>query len=263
MRQKIFFVLLFAVFTASMLHAQDDERRKRLLKEQKGITYNTEWTGDFKLMTNGWSLAASYGILKNYYTTTFYTLEFGELKHVRENRQRAEYSLSAFGRSARSFVFGKQNSFYALRGGIGQKRYFSEKARRKGVAVGMSYSVGPSLGLLKPYYLEIARLEQGSNRVNIYDVKYSEESAAEFLNINRIYGSSSLAMGIDEVSLVPGGHGKIALHLDWGAFSETVKALEVGLAFDLYFGNVPIMVTNDNRPYFINLYAAIQFGKRK
>lgn len=263
MIRKIFFIVLLVTFTSSMLQAQDDERRQRLLKEQKGITYNTEMTGDLKLMTNGWSIAGSYGILKNYYTTTFYTVEFGELKHVREDRQRADYSLSAFGRSARSFVFGKQNSFYALRGGIGQKRYFSEKARRKGVAVGMSYSFGPSLGLLKPYYLEIARQEQGSNRINIYDVKYTEETASEFLEINRIYGSSSLAMGIDEISLVPGGFGKIALHLDWGAFDETVKALEAGIAFDLYFGEVPIMVTNDNRPYFINLYIAAQLGKRK
>ena len=41
-----------------------------------------------------------------------------------------------------------------LRVGMGAKRYFSEKAKRKGIAIGINYQAGVSLGLLKPYYLD-------------------------------------------------------------------------------------------------------------
>ena len=263
MRRKILLILAVAIFSSSMLLAQDDERRQRLLEDKKGITYNTELAGDFKLMTDGWSIGGHYGILKNYYSTTLYTLEFGELKHIRESRQRPDLSVNNFGRSARSFVFGKQNNLFTLRAGVGQKRYFSEKARRKGVAVGMFYNIGPSLGIIKPYYLEIATLEQGSREVNIRPVSYSEETASEFLNINRIYGASSVAMGLDELTLTAGAHAKVALHLDWGAYEENVKALEIGMSMDFYFKNIQLMVTDDNLPYFLNFYAAVQLGKRK
>lgn len=228
----------------------------------KGLIYNKEYAGDIKLMTNGWAVAGHYGLLKTYYATTLYTFEIGELKHVREERQRSEFNAGGFNQSARAFVYGKKNSLFTLRAGFGQKRYFSQKARRKGIAVGMFYNLGPSIGFIKPYYLEIIRQEPGSNRVNFTDVRYSEETAAEFLNINRINGASSFAMGWDEVTFAAGVHGKIALHLDWGAYEENVKALEVGASFDLYLRDIEIMLTDDNRPYFINFYAAFQLGKR-
>lgn len=255
--------LLLILFSAATLAAtaQDESRRERLLQETRGITYDKEWGVDLKLMTDGWAIGGHWGTLKNYYTTNIYTVEFGELKHVREARQRAE--IGAFGRAARSFIYGKQNNLFALRAGMGQKRYFTEKARRNGVAVGMFYNFGGSLGIIKPYYVDIARQEPGSNRILTDPTRYTEATATQFLNINRIYGASSLAMGLNEISLAPGAHAKVALHLDWGAYDENVKALEVGIAADFYFRQIDLMVTNDNKPFFINLYAAIQLGKRQ
>lgn len=256
-------LLAIAVILTLPALAQDESRRERLLQESRGIAYNKEWGGDLKLMPNGWSIGGHWGTLKNYYTTNVYTVEFGELKHVREARQRAEVGINTFGRSTRSFIYGKQNNLFALRAGVGQKRYFSEKARRNGVAVGMFYNFGGSLGIVKPYYLDMARQEPGSNRILIDPVRYSEATATQFLNINRIYGASSLAMGLNEISLAPGAHAKIALHLDWGAYDENVRAIEVGLAADFFFRQIDIMVTEDNKPFFVNFYAAFQLGKRQ
>jgi hypothetical protein len=271
MKRKALLVLVIAIFSSAILQAQNSDSRSRLAKESKGITYDTELAGNIKLMTNGWSIGGHYGILKNYYTTNIFSFELGELKHASETKQRTNFG-SPIGRSARSFIYAKQNNLYALRGGVGQKRYFSEKARRKGVAIGMSYTIGPSLGFIKPYYLEISRNEPGSQNANIYDIKYTEENAYTFLGLANpnspstqevIYGASSFGMGLDEVSLAVGGHAKIALHLDWGAYDETVKALEVGIMADFYFKNIELMVTDNNRPFFVNFYASFELGKRK
>ena len=90
----------------------------------------------------------------------------------------------------------------------------------------------------------------------------------ESLNINNIYGSSGFSKGLGELKVKPGAHAKAAVHFDWGAFDEFVKALEAGIMIDFYFDNIPIMVESaevqnvENRPLFINLYLNLQFGKR-
>jgi hypothetical protein len=53
------------------------------------------------------------------------------------------------------------------------------------------------------------------------------------------------------------------VHLDWGAFDEFLRALEVGIQLDIYPKKLPIMVNSENRPYFMNLYVSLQLGKRK
>lgn len=248
----IIFSFLFIAISATQVTGQS----------KKGVVYDKEMSGGLQIMPNGWSLLGQYGILQTYYKTRLYTLEFGELKSAREKRQTPQIQRGnpTFNPSS-GYIFGKQNNFYSLKAGFGEKYYLSEKAARKGVAVGLSYSFGPSLGLIKPYYLEIARSEPGQQPTT--NIKYSEATAVEFLSPSLIYGSASSALGLDELSIAPGAFAKFGVHLDWGAYDETLKALEVGISADMYFKNIPIMVSDDNQPYFINVYAAAIFGKRK
>ncbi len=68
--------------------------------------------------------------------------------------------------------------------------------------------------------------------------------------------------------MVPGLNFRAALHFDWGAYDEFVKALEAGIMADFYFKKIPIMVESpsvpnaENRAFFINLYLTLQLGKR-
>ena len=261
-------VVVLLCFGWSALSAQGSAYSERQFDDSsKGIVYEKEFSGDFRLHTNGWAVAVNFGKLQTYYKTRYYHLEFGELKHPKEFKQSFDLNFTPNTTISRSFAFGKQNSFYALRGGYGEKRYLSEKARQRGVAVGMSYQAGPVLGLLKPYYLEIVRRQDGID-VQTTTEKYSPANADLFLDVNDIYGAAGFREGLGELSVRPGVHGKFALHFDWGAFDEFVKALEAGVMVDVFFQDVPIMVENEaitnveNRPYFINLYLAFQLGKR-
>jgi hypothetical protein len=94
-------------------------------------------------------------------------------------------------------------------------------------------------------------------------MRYSEETASSFLSRNAIAGGAGFGYGFNEISLTPGVQGKVALHLDWGAYTEYVRAAEVGFMADFYFKEVPIMVSENSKAVFFNLYAAIIFGKRK
>ncbi|MFT4668299.1 MAG: hypothetical protein ACI8YQ_003977 [Polaribacter sp.] len=236
----------------------------------KGLVYNKESTFDLTLHTTGIGVAfgANFGTIKTYYKTSYYHIQIGELRHMKSNRTSPETGGIISGQSTRSFFFGKQNSLYVIRAGKGIKRYLSEKAKDKGLAIGFSYEGGLTLGLMKPYYLELVYVEDGSVN-DVKSEKYSDENANVFLNNSRIYGASGITKGLTEIRPVPGVHFKIGAHFDWGAFDEMVKAVEAGVMIDVFYKKIPLMVENDmitnaeNRPFFVNLYLTLQLGKRR
>lgn len=227
-----------------------------------GVLYNEESAFLGGIHSSGFNLGYRKGIIKKYYLTTYYHIDLGGLKHPREYQQtlRAQSALHNI-TSANSFIYGKQNSFFALRGGLGAKRYFSEKARRKGVAVALTYEGGPSIGLVKPYYLDLRKFND--DQYYIEPTKYNPKIKEEFLNLNNIAGSSSLLKGITEMDIIPGIQGKVMLNFSFGDIESSVKSLEAGLMVDIYTRKVPIMIEEPNTAYFINFYVGVEFGKRK
>jgi hypothetical protein len=225
-----------------------------------GVIYNHELAFNLKLATNrGFIIGIEKGRLRAYNRTTFYHLSLGELRHPREVRQSAPPQ-SRF----RSYVFGKQNSVFMLRSGWGMKRYYSEKAKVKGVAMGMSYAFGPSLGLLKPYYIALSRPSPDNPTSAIVRFeKYNESNADRFLNNNNILGAAAFTKGFGELRPIVGGNASIAFHMDWGAFDERVKALEIGAMLDVFAAPVPILASEYNSPLFLNFFVNLQFGKRR
>ena len=128
----------------------------------------------------------------------------------------------------------------------------------------MSYSFGPSLGLLKPYYLTLNLEGTSAGTGRPTDVRYSEKTQADFLNNSKILGASPFTLGLGQLSVLPGGTASIAYHMDWGAFDEMVKALEIGLTMDVFAKKAPIFVDSErNQQVFFNFFVNLQFGKRK
>lgn len=261
MIKKAIILTVLSILSISMLSAQS---LKEAIKNQpQNIIYNTEMSGMLRFHTNGFALGFNYGQLKSYYKTTTWQFEFIQLKHPREYLDRVDFTPMRPGGTPNSFTYGKQNDFFAFHAGYGQKYYFSGKAKKQGVAVGVSWAVGPTVGFIKPYYLELYRFDNNGLPIGTIAQSYSEENSSLFLNPGAIAGGAGFGYGFDEVSLAFGGQARAALHLDWGAFEEIVRALEVGIMIDVYNKQVPIMLTEDNQPYFINLYFSVELGKRK
>lgn len=260
MRIDKYILLLWALFCANALAAQETIQPKQLDDPSKGIVYNREFATNFRMHTHGLAFGVNMGRLQTYYRTKYWHIEVGELKHSQEYKQRQDTPSSFNGRVSKSFKYGKQNNLLALRAGIGAKRYFSEKAKHKGVAVGISYEAGGTLGILKPYYLE---LSVGDNITR--PIRYTPNTAADFLNIDKIHGGSAWTKGFSHLSLLPGAHARFSVHFDWGAFDEYLKSFEGGIMVDAFIRDAPIMVELDgveNNFLFLNLFLNLQFGKR-
>ncbi len=227
-----------------------------------GFIYNSERVYDIRFHTNrGAGLFYQRGKILTYYKTTFYQFGITELRLAREHRQGSDPSLT---RNFRPYIYGKQNNVFAIRASKGAKRYFSEKAKRKGVAVGMSYSLGGTLGLVKPYYLALRRpVPDQPNISRVVAEKYSEDNAHLFLNDSKIIGAASFLKGFDDLSIIPGANASCAIHLDWGAFDSFLRGMEVGAMLDVFPRQLPLMVTEENQRIFLNFYVSMQLGKRK
>jgi len=265
MYKRVSILLFLLASVAPIVEAQETFQPRPLsLSNNAGIIYDSEFTVDVRLHTNGFALAFSKGKIKTYYKTNYWQGELGELKHQKEYRNTFDFARNG---NNGSFIYGKRNNLYALRFALGQKRYLSEKAKKKGLAVGFTYAAGPSLGILKPYQLRLINFNDPTNPTDDFEnnESYSEENKEIFTDINHIAGAAGIGKGWREAKLRPGLHTKASLHLDWGAFDEMVKAFEVGIMFDVYTQKIPLLIPaegNENKPYFLNLYLTLQFGKR-
>lgn len=248
-------LLLYCILaTPSVLVAQN-----RVENTPKGIIYNNEKALNMRLHSFGWNVGYESGKLKTYYLTNYYRLSIGELRHAKEVRKTTEFAAFAPSQGFKSYKYGKQNYAYVLRAAYGKKRYYSEKASRNGVAVGLNYSAGVNLALLKPYYIQIGGAR---NAENLMEIKYSESTAKAFLDPTNIRGRAPFLTGMNETTVMPGANASVGLHLDWGAFDAYLKALEVGLQLDVFTKKLPIMANTENRPFFLNVYISLQLGKR-
>jgi hypothetical protein len=244
--------------------AQVTFQPKSLDYDSKGVVYSTEKTADFRLHANGWAIAYNVGKIVTYNKTKYYHFELGKQSDPREKLQSRPYNLN-FVRGAGAFTYGKINSFYTARVGMGRLKYLSEKAIRKGIAVGWNYEVGPALGFLKPYYLDVYVDSGERGGFTTEPIRYTEETAEQFLDQGSIASEGRFAEGLLETRLIPGVQGKIGIHFDAGAFDEYVKAIEVGAIAEIYSQRIQLMAPTANHsdtPFFFNLYVNLHFGKR-
>lgn len=225
----------------------------------KGVVYEKEHTGHLKFHTHGFALGYDIGKLKSFNETEYYTFEIGSLKHPKEYRQRFRTTSASL--IGRPIIYGKQNSVIAMRAMYKKKKYLSEKAKQKGIAIGYAYSFGVTAALLKPYYITVVDYDSPWN-LNYRSIKYEESTKEDFLNYNSISGAESFFKGLGEAKLVPGLTGDISVVFDLGAYEAFARSLEAGLMVDIYTQNMPIMIDSPNFPYFINVYLNFHFGKR-
>lgn len=233
--------------------------QKRLNSDTKGILYTKERAIDLRLLTHSWAADVYLGRLQTYYKTQYYRFGIGNLRDAREKRFVTDFTATGLSTGFRHYIYGKQNYVYTLHGGWGMKRYYTEKAEKKGVALAMNYSGGLMAGLLIPYYLDVT---DPKNKGRESTIKYSAETAALFLDRTKIRGKGGVFKGLSEASVMPGIYVQTGVHVDWGAFDEFLKSVEVGAQLQVFSKKMPIMVNEESRPYFFNLYLSLQFGKR-
>ena len=149
----------------------------------------------------------------------------------------------------------------------GRRHLLAERAKKNGVMIQFQYTGGLSIGILKGYYLDILPLlEDGSGSANPQGepvaTTFDEGSNNGFTNYNRIVGYSGFGKGFNDIKIQPGINGNISFQFDWSNQDSFIKALEGGFHADIYFWDVPVMVSN-NRFYYFSVYVGVLLGKKR
>jgi hypothetical protein len=241
--------LLFALCITSGLFAQFGKKPKDLQDYQ----YHREASGGLRLQSNGVTVFAEYGWIRDLKVTRLLQIEYTYDIDYRMKKDKSQAQDGA------DYFYGLENHFHVIRVTYGVKRTIADKANQNGVRLSFIGFGGVALGLLKPYYLNI---QQSDTSLNTVPTRYTSATANQFLNQSLIVDAAPVRYGLNEIQPVPGLTGKIGLDFDWGLKDEFVKALQAGMVLDLYYKRLPIYANNYNRFYQFGVYLSFQFGKR-
>ena len=177
----------------------------------------------------------------------YFGLELTNVKHPKEVRYTTV--------TGNNYIYGKSNYLYAIRPHYGRELILFKKAPNQGVQVSALAAVGPSIGLIAPYFIEYA-----INRVETVVEPYDPAIHQSRFNI---LGTGQLLEGLGQSKLAIGAMAKAALHFEFGVFKSNATGLEVGYQLEGFQKKIPLIQTADNNQFFQSAYFTLFFGFRK
>ncbi|MFK8038941.1 MAG: hypothetical protein AB8B74_11660 [Crocinitomicaceae bacterium] len=222
-------------------------------QELADTTYNKLYRNSFALglhfSTQGWGIYGEYTKQKNYKYHHVLAVQISSIHHKNEFKTTAN-------NGRRNFFYYKINSFVSLRPTIGGNYKVFESRRDNGIEVQFKWKVGPSIGLLKPVYLDIGNpSDNGFTREERYDPDDHGYSV--------IQGKASWFRGLGESSIRIGIHQKLGFNFNFSKMNEGISGGEIGFLVD-YFPTkqVEIMYGTDNYKVFTGFYLQFELGNK-
>lgn len=220
------------------------------LAEQPRIFFRNEESLALMLNSNGFGINGRYAKRINARRKTIYDMDLISIKHSKEVK------ISNYFYNNKSFVFGKENSFFTLRAGYGKQVEMFRKVDKGGISIRRFYSAGPSIGFLKPIYYEYVHLGPNALVDSSWIEKFNPAIHQQY-----IYGKASFFKGLDEISVVPGIYGRFGFMFEYSRNDLVLRALETGATIDVFIKDIPILATEKNKMFFFSLFVCYRFGK--
>lgn len=221
------------------------------LDEQQKVFFRNERSFAFLLNTDGIGFSYRFAKRLDYLNKRLIEIDAGTLKNAKEYRQRTIYQ-------GGSFVFGKLNSTFFLRGGLGHQHELYKKADLGGIAIRYFYSGGPVFAISKPiYYRVISQIPGGSaNEVTILEQKYD----VSIVSPAEIYGKSGFTKGLKETKFTPGLYAKGGFNFEYSKEDRAIHAIEIGGQVNAFPKEIPILAAIENKKIFFSLFVSYRFG---
>jgi hypothetical protein len=228
-------IFFFMTITISSVFTQGE------IDDQEKIFYRNERTYGILLSTNGWGGNFRYAKRINGSKKTLYEVDLAKIRHEKE----LKITFSSSQQFGSSFVYGKLNTLFTLRGGIGLQKELFSKEDKGGISIRYFYTFGPSIGLQKPVYYEIT------------------DSIVKFENhlLDQIIRRAPFYVGLSELSIVPGIYGKFGITFEFGKTDAVFNAIETGVVIDAFIRKVPILANNLNHWIYPGFFLSYRFGR--
>jgi hypothetical protein len=233
-----------------------EEKKQRInaiaKQEEEGvIVYKKHMAGGIKLTNDGSGLFGEIARARSVEKALLFQIEITERKDIKEEKLQNDYSPTA------PVIYGKINYFYPVKLGVQVQKLLGNKGNKNGVSLSFNYGGGISLGLLRPYLVEV---DKGNGTYEF--VGYNSPDSNYFLN-GPIVGGPTFSEGWGKMKITPGLYAKTGLRFDYGKYNEMINGLEIGATAELYSKKIPQMIVVKQYQYFLGAYVTLVFGRRK
>ena len=239
-------LLITQTFSASMF-SQVPINEKLMVRISKEI-----WLGA-TVHSSGFALNYGVSKFKTFKKKSLINVDLVSINHDKEYK-----IFGSFDENAKKFIFGKFDSLYTVRFGFGNRKILYEKLRENGLQISMNYTVGPSVGLVKPVFLEVFKYDFSGRIAGIATERYDPE----LHNFYNIYGRASWTAGLMETKINPGMFFKLGFDFDYSSNREIINSLEAGVCIDVFSKPVILMVGNNNYRFYPSVYINCSIGNK-
>ncbi|MFN8714929.1 MAG: hypothetical protein ACK5Z2_18925 [Bacteroidota bacterium] len=248
----------FFLFSACSLTAQEPAQQPVVnananIYDEVGALYRYEECGGVMIHSNGFGAQYQRGKFLTGYSKAFWEIQFASYRHSKE----VKAENPGFDNS-KSYFYGKLNSLFILRPGVGYQKVIYTKPRQRGVEIRYTAFGGLSLALLKPVYLIIAR--DVPNQIRYEPVTERYDPQEHFAD--NIIGRAPFVRGLTEISAIPGIYGRAGLNFEYGMLDNKTRSLETGICIDAYPKKVPVMANERNSRVLVSVYLNFSYGRK-
>ncbi|WP_020596836.1 hypothetical protein [Spirosoma panaciterrae] len=188
----------------------------------------------------------------------YLSIEIVNVKHPKE----IQSSLNSVGSR---YIDGKENYLFVLRPQYGREVKLFQRSSDEGIAVSGIIAAGPSLGIIKPYYLEVS-YGNSSRTVPASQVNGFATATGE-----TVTGAGGFFQGLDQSKLTVGLNVKAALNFELSAFRANTTGVEIGFLAEMFPNKIVIIPNRSpngnredgNRSFFTSAYLTLFFGSKK
>lgn len=198
------------------------------------------------------------GLLLGMPQSRYLSLEIVNVKHPKE----IQSTVSNFGSR---YIYGKENYLFVLRPQYGREVKLFQRNGDEGIAVNGILAGGPSLAIIKPYYLEVSS-GNFSRTVPASQVNGYMTSAGE-----SVTGTGGFFEGLGQSQLTVGLNVKAALSFELSAFRANTTGIEIGFLAEVFPQTIIIVPStapngnpaDGNRSFYTSAYLTLFFGSKK
>jgi hypothetical protein len=277
---KVTLSLLWFIAIANMAIAQGKtkgkkeskaERRARInalaKQEEEGASiYNKYVVFGLHANNDGYGIFVEKGFLKTSRVSQIFHIGFSTRNHPKEERNSLISGNGVFSFQNTPFVFGKLNNFYQLGLLYGQQRVIGNKSNKNGIRVSGIYKGGLSLGLVRPYYLQVDFSPTAGAYTDLRAIKYEKNTATAqnyFLDPNRVFAGTGFRNGWKDLKINPGLKLHTGLRFEFDRQIDRITAIELMLNAELYSSKVSQMISSDPKRFFFSSGIAFVLGRNK
>lgn len=169
----------------------------------------------------------------------------------RERRIKSIYS----DQGGKDFIYDKLNYAYTVSLLYGWQRTLFNLDPYNQTTIKTGLAIGPTLGILKPYYLDVA-VNVGNNVYELRSLPYDPNTMA----FTDIVGEGNFSLGTDELKYAPGLTMRWNTMFNLGGSKAKIRAVNVGFDVHYFFDKFRIMATSENRQLYVIGFVGILFG---